>query len=70
LADEKGLTSVAFPALSTGVFGYPMDSAAEVAMKAVVEEAPNLKSVRQIRFVLISDDAVTIHEQALEKAAG
>ncbi len=70
LADEKGLTSVAFPALSTGAFGYPMEPAAEVAMKTVVEEAPNLKNVRRIRFVLISEDAVDIHEEALEKAAG
>lgn len=70
LADEKGLTSVAFPALSTGAFGYPMEPAAEVAMKTVVNEAPNLNRVRRIRFVLISEDAVDIHEEALEKAAG
>ncbi|MFP4190994.1 MAG: macro domain-containing protein [Candidatus Hydrogenedentota bacterium] len=70
LADEKGLTSVAFPALSTGAFGYPIEPAAEVAMQTVVEEAPNLKSVRRIRFVLISEHAVEIHERALEKAAG
>jgi len=37
LADEHGIRSVAFPAISTGVFGYPMEEAAEVALKTVLE---------------------------------
>ncbi len=36
-ADENGLTSIAFPAISTGVFGFPMDSAAEIMLSTIIE---------------------------------
>jgi O-acetyl-ADP-ribose deacetylase (regulator of RNase III) len=52
LAEQHGLTSVAFPAISTGVFGYPMEDAARVALGTVIGEIPNLRSVTHIRFVL------------------
>jgi O-acetyl-ADP-ribose deacetylase (regulator of RNase III) len=52
LADEKGLRSVAFPAISTGVFGYPKEEAARIAVATVREVAPTLQHVRRIRFVL------------------
>ncbi|MGH8160897.1 MAG: macro domain-containing protein, partial [Gammaproteobacteria bacterium] len=52
LADEKRMKSVAFPAISTGAFGYPAAEAAEVAAQAIAEAAPGLKTVRLVRFVL------------------
>ena len=52
LADEKGLRSVAFPAISTGVFGYPKEEAARIAVSTVREVAPMLRHVQRIRFVL------------------
>lgn len=66
LADETGLRSVAFPAISTGAFGYPAQPAAEVALKTVTELAPDLESVELIRFVLYSDRDLEIHERALD----
>ena len=68
VADEKGLTGVAFPALSTGAFGYPMAEAAEVAMPTLAAVAPTLRSVRTIRLVLTDKRARGIHEAALQKA--
>lgn len=70
LAEERGLQAVAFPALSTGAFGYPLEEAAEVAIEAVAEACPGLRSVRRIRFVLWGEDALRAHEEALERAAG
>lgn len=70
VADENGLKGIAFPALSTGAFGYPMEEAANVAMPAVVEVAPRLASVRTVRFVLTDDRAREIHEAALNAALG
>ncbi len=67
LADEAGLASVAFPAISTGAFGYPSDQAAEVALRTVAEVAPDLGSVGLIRFVLYSDRDLETHSQALAK---
>ncbi|MBC7293395.1 MAG: macro domain-containing protein [Thermoleophilia bacterium] len=66
LADQHGLTSVAFPAISTGVFGYPMREAAAVAMKAVAEMTPHLQSVKIVRFVLRDEEAQRIHAEALQ----
>lgn len=65
LAGENELDSVAFPAISTGVFGYPVEEAAEVAIRAVIEESTKLESVRLIRFVLFSQTDLEAHERVL-----
>lgn len=65
LADEKGLDSVAFPAISTGAFGYPLAEATEVALRTVLETAGRLAHVRRIRFVLFSDRELEAHEDQL-----
>src|SRR5688500_10537058 len=49
LAEENGIESIAFPAISTGIFGYPVEMAAEVALQTVKEEAEKLEWVRLIR---------------------
>ena len=64
-AEEAGLASVGFPAVSTGVFGYPMDEAAEVALRTLRDEAGRLESVRLVRFVLFDQAALEAHERAL-----
>lgn len=65
LADEKGLASIALPAISTGAFGYPLAEAAGVAVGAVAETAASLQSVRVVRFVLRDEESLRIHEEAL-----
>ncbi len=70
LAERRGLTSVAFPAISTGVFGYPMEEAAAVALRTVLEVAPRLEKVRRVRFVLMGSRALQVHTRALERLAG
>lgn len=65
VADRHGLGSVAFPAISTGVFGYPIESAAEVALGAVLATLERLGSVHTVRFVLADDRALRIHQEAL-----
>lgn len=67
LAERHGLRSVAFPAISTGVFGYPMDQAAEVALGTVLDAAEGLHSVRTIRFVLADEHALGVHRSALQR---
>jgi O-acetyl-ADP-ribose deacetylase (regulator of RNase III) len=63
VADELGARTVAFPAISTGVFGYPIGEAAPVAVAAVrgAESAVEL-----VRFVLHGDDAYRTFAAALE----
>ncbi len=66
LADRHGLRSVAFPAISTGAFGYPMDRAAEVALGTVLKTAGRLQSVRKVRFVLADQGALHVHREVLQ----
>jgi len=66
LAEEKGSGSIAFPAISTGVFGYPVEPAARVAVETVLQTLPELSAVRKVRFVLHSDADLRIHEQVLK----
>lgn len=70
LAEANGLESIAFPALSTGAFGYPMDEAAHVALQTVLDRMSELDSVRRIRFVLYDRDALDAHREALDRLAG
>lgn len=70
LAEERGISSVAFPALSTGAFGYPKREAAEVALRAVIEEAGSLRSVRLVRFVLFGEEDREIYEDTLARLLG
>jgi len=65
LADQNGLRSIAFPAISTGVFGYPVQEAAEVAFQAILETIPELKMLEKIYFVLFGDRDFRIHEDVL-----
>lgn len=67
LAEERGVRSIAFPAISTGVFGFPLEQAAGIAMATVAGAAVDLASVRRIRFVLADEHARAIHERALAR---
>lgn len=64
-AEQAGLQSVAFPSISTGIFGYPIEEAATVALSTVAARAPALGSIRLVRFVLFGADAAAIHAEAL-----
>ena len=68
-AEEAGLASVAFPAISTGAFGYPLDEAARVALATVWDEAPELASITRIRFTLFDERALAVHQEVLSGLA-
>jgi len=66
VAAELGCTSIAFPAISTGVYGYPVELAAPVAVAAAREaECP---PVELVRFVLFGRDHLEAFERALTEA--
>ena len=69
LAEENEIDSIAFPAISTGVFGYPGEEAAEVALRTVVDETDGLEHVRLIRFVLYGEKDLEVHEKVLSAIA-
>lgn len=67
LAEEQGIESVAFPAISTGIFGYPLEEAAEVALRVVIKEAESLQNVRLVCFVLFGEEDLEVYERVLSE---
>ena len=65
LAEDNGVESIAFPAISTGIFGYPAEEAAQVALQTVREESEGLEQVRLVRFVLFGEKDLEVHERTL-----
>ncbi|RUO23937.1 RNase III inhibitor [Aliidiomarina minuta] len=68
LADKKGISSIAFPSISTGAFGYPIEPAAKVAIETVVSSLNELSTVKSIVFVLFSESDQDVYEKALQQA--
>ncbi len=70
LAVERGLSTLAFPSISTGVYGYPVEKAAPVALGAVrafLEEHP--RALAEVRFVLFSSSDLEAYRRAWEALA-
>jgi O-acetyl-ADP-ribose deacetylase len=68
LADDNNLRSIGFPAISTGAFGYPIEPATRIAIDTIMEELPDMASIRHIRFILFEADDREIYERIIKKA--
>ena len=64
LATERGLQSIAFPSISTGVFGYPIDRAAPLAVSTVCEHVRG-SSMREVLFCCFSASDLAVYERVL-----
>lgn len=69
LADDAGATSMTFPSISTGIFGYPVDEAAPVAIAAVRNALVLARNVRDVTFVLFDEATHAEYRRALEGAS-
>ena len=65
LCQARGLTSVAFPAISTGVYGFPADRAARIAVNTVIDTLPAAPTVTKVIFCCFSEASARLHRQAL-----
>ena len=65
VAAELGCGTVAFPAISTGVYGFPVDRAAEIALRTTREQLGRLPEIERVTFVLFSDEHLLAFERAL-----
>ena len=65
LATAHGLETLAFPAISCGVYGYPLDQASRVALRTVAEYCAAHPEIREVRFVLFSDRDLAVYREAL-----
>lgn len=67
LAENEGLKSVAFPSISTGVYGYPVDKAAQVAVKAISDFLKWTQVVEEVVMVCHDENTREVYEKALEE---
>ena len=67
LALEKGLKTVAFPSISTGAYGYPVEQASRIALKTIREFAENQRGLEEIVLVLFSRVDFDVYEKAAKE---
>lgn len=65
LADSYKLSTIAFPNISTGVYHFPKEKAAEIAIKTVQSTLEKVKNIKQVFFVCFDDENLNIYKQKL-----
>jgi O-acetyl-ADP-ribose deacetylase (regulator of RNase III) len=70
LASENKLKSVAFPSISTGAYGYPLEEAAPIALRTVMDYLKSHPDIQWVRFVLFGKEAYQAYEKALNELLG
>jgi O-acetyl-ADP-ribose deacetylase (regulator of RNase III) len=66
-SEDKQVKSVALPAISTGVFGYPIKEATKISFNTILAEIPKLKHLQKLKFVLFSEADLKIYEAMLDE---
>ncbi len=67
LAEQHQVKSIAFPSLSTGIYGYPLELAAPVALRTIIEHIKKPTSLQQVLVVLFGESAYKAHARALDQ---
>ncbi|HEY6287603.1 MAG TPA: O-acetyl-ADP-ribose deacetylase [Ktedonobacteraceae bacterium] len=67
LAEQHQVKSIAFPSLSTGIYGYPLELAAPIALRTIIEHIKKPTYLQQVLMVLFGESAYKVHEQAMDK---
>lgn len=66
VASENDIKTIAFPSISTGAYGYPIEAAAEIALGTVIEYLKTHKDIQLVRFVLFGQRALKSYVKALQ----
>jgi len=67
IAKEKGLRTVAFPAISCGIYGYPIDAATEIAARETLVELESGTAIEQITFACFNDEIYAAYERMMKR---
>lgn len=69
IAKEKRLNSIAFPAISTGIYGYPKDQAVEVAVRTIIKETKDADEDFEVILVAFDTDTEQLYNQVIQSVA-
>jgi O-acetyl-ADP-ribose deacetylase (regulator of RNase III) len=67
LCSQNKISSIAFPSISTGVYGYPVEEASRIALKTVMDYLRDHPEIKLVRFVLFDSKTYSFYEQALKE---
>jgi len=67
IAEENGIKTIAFPSISTGVYGYPIELAAQVAVQTVRDTVQKASKIDEVIFCCFSKDDLAVYESLLQK---
>ena len=67
LASQNKCASIAFPAISTGAYGYPMQDAARIAFRTIIDYLEQHPEIKLVRYVLYDGRALAMHQRVLEQ---
>jgi O-acetyl-ADP-ribose deacetylase (regulator of RNase III) len=66
VAAEHGLKTISFPSISTGIYGYPIEDATEMAIAALLEALADYLAIEQVTIVTFSDEDFAVFSEAVE----
>jgi O-acetyl-ADP-ribose deacetylase (regulator of RNase III) len=67
LCTQNKISSIAFPSISTGIYGYPVEEASRIALKTVIDYLKDHPEIKLVRFVLFDSKTFEVYEQALKE---
>ncbi len=67
LCTQNKISSIAFPSISTGIYGYPVEEASRIALKTVMDYLKNHTEIKLVRFVLFDSNTYRVYEETLKK---
>lgn len=67
LCTHHKISSIAFPSISTGVYGYPIEEASPIALKTVLNYLKDHPEIKFVRFVLFDSNTYSVYEEALKE---
>ena len=68
LCSQNKISSVAFPSISTGIYGYPVEEASRIAIKTVTDYLKNHPEIKLVRFVLFDSRTFEVYKEALKES--
>jgi O-acetyl-ADP-ribose deacetylase len=67
LCTQNKISSVAFPSISTGIYGYPVEEASRIGLKTVMDYLKDHPEIKLVRFVLFDSNTYRVYEETLKK---